>query len=941
MTLKEQIQSEVKQRIQEHLVQRQAKKEELSFSGFLKNISDNILNFAEGLAYTGYQAMFHPIETTKTVLSAGKEIVKEMPSGAIGLAKEMKDIILHPLQTTKEFAEAYKNLKSIPYDEQKKIWKTITEEALKETEKSRRVIGIIGSGLLGETLSEITHPLEYAYENPVSFALDALTLGSGLGMTKSLKSVFSRIPATKTLTTALKELFSPYGKLVSQGYEDVARLLTETKSKMFKLQREIIEETSRKFFKEFALTPQEQKEFFETIDALRRAPKEIKATSSNPKIQKAIDWWLDEEAPKLAQLAGLPEERTITNYLHHLFPEKFKPKELQLTTPLKYAQRGYLKTSKDVEGYIKDPVISISAIKSKVLVDNLKDDLIDTIINRYGLDESQIRDELIKRGINVLSLDEDKIFELGQKYLDLGEFKSVKKTTGEKIRKLLPKPIAEELNKFVRSGKDNVLEKLFYVFDVFNRNWKPLATIIRPRFIARNILGNLYNAIIVGGTHPKEFGIALLNQARNEMAKSIENKTLLGKFYQKIYGKDIPQPEVIKLAIDNDVIGRGFFGADLNALVDAYNAGDDILKVIKNINTPAEIYRIPGLKQLLYLSQKISEFVEDNARLAMFQEGLKRYNGNVLLAKDYVNKHLFDYLTGLGEADKVIRRFIPFWSWTRFNIPLQLQFMVDQPLKYNILMKIMSPFIKAKQLEDKNYEYLTEQQKEAGYIKVGEYTKEGKEFVKYIKTASVLPVSDLARLAQIFQGQDEEIGLSPLLQIYQILFKDPTKLLDYFGHPIEAFNGERTKFLNMSVRGRTKALLSLVPALVELNKAIGGSYFEKEKPDFQIRLEQVFSPFGLSLVDVEKSKFFKELEKEKELKGSYSAGLDSLYKRYLKTYLETKEKTALENVNLLEKELLDRGLTKLDILKLKNQAIKKLIREKIEEKTKRKIEIKR
>ena len=212
----------------------------------------------------------------------------------------------------------------------------------------------------------------------------------------------------------------------------------------------------------------------------------------------------------------------------------------------------------------------------------------------------------------------------------------------------------------------------------------------------------------------------------------------------------------MKLAIDNDVIGRGFFGADLSDLTTAYNRGDDIMKTIKNINTPAEIYRVPILKQYLELSTRVGQFLEDNARLALFKQGLKKFGNDATVAKDYVNKHLFDYLTGLGEADQVIKRFIPFWSWMRFNIPLQVSSLVKMPLRYAAMQRGTEPYRKEVELSDEGYQYLSPEQQQAGFLKVGTTKKGNIEYDKYIKMASVLPLDDVARLVSIFRGN--EIG---------------------------------------------------------------------------------------------------------------------------------------------------------------------------------------
>lgn len=959
--IKDQIKEELKLKIKDSIAKKQQEKlpPEKTVGGFVSNIGKNITAMAKGIVGLGYQAVRHPIESAKTVGATSFELAKEYPKAAVELPKQIFKTVVSPVKTTKEFVSGYKKVRAVPFEEQKKFFDKISEEAIKSDERGKRVLGALGSGLIGAFTQEITHPLKYAYENPVSFALDVLSVGKTLGVGGILsgvsKNVLLKVPAVSKMNTVLKEVFTPHGKLIDAGFDELAKDFSKTKSEIFKIQKQIVEDTSNKFYKEFKLSPKEQIEFFETIDKLRRVEKPVgevtevvKVTSKNAKIQSAINWWLDEEAPKLAKLSGLPEERVIQNYLHHFFPEKFKPREVTLAKPLQFAKRGYLKKSEDVEGFTKDPVLSISAIKSKVAIDNIKDNFIKNTIDKYAVKIDTLSQQLKEAGIDIAKFSKEEIIDKTKKLFDLEEYKPkgslrffpAVTETGSKIAgvtkrvetHLMPKVIVEELNKFTTGGK-NVLEKLFLPFDVFNRNWKPLATALRPRYHTRNILGNIYNSTIVAGNNPisfvlKDLPMAGFQQIKNVISTDIKSNSLLGKIYKKLFG-DVIEPEIIKTAVDNDVIGRGFFGADVNDLVTAYNKGDDIMKTIKSINTPAEIYKIPVLKQWLELSTKVGQFLEDNARLALFKKGMKIFKGNVEESKLYVNKHLFDYLTGLGDADKIIKRFIPFWSWTRFNIPLQTSSLLKTPLRYVAIQRGTEPYVKESERKDEGYQYLTPEQQSAGFLKIGTAVKGGKEYDKYIKTASVIPLDDVTRLIDILKGKEEEIGITPLKQIYELITSDPTKFKNYFGQSVESFPEEKKKFLGLPIRGRTKELLSVIPVLTELNKAIGGSYVEKEKPAKLIRAEQVLSPLGVSLIDRENSKFFSELDKQKELTGSYTSGLEQMYKKYLKMDMkfDKEEKYVSDNVKILETILMRKGLTKLDMFKIKNKAIKGLFQD--------------
>lgn len=940
--IKEQIQSQIKEKFLSDL----KNKDEKTFGQFLGNIGQDVTSLAKGIIGLGYEAVRHPIESAKTVGGIGLEVAKKVPAAAVGLGKQVAKTITSPIETTKEAVKSYQAIRAVPYGEQKKYWDDFTEKALQENEKSQRLTKVIGGTLVGTLGQELTHPAEYAYEHPFNFALDALTLGQATGANRIVNSAVrdaaSKIPAAVKMKEAMREIFVPQAKLINAGYDDLAKDFSTTKSQMFSVQKKVIDETSDKFYKEFGLSQAEQKDFFSSIDALRRADE--LPTSVNPKIQKAINWWVNEEAPAVARAAGLGEGERIQNYLHHYFPEKsIKTEPLKTELPLTAAKRKYLEPSKDVGGFTDDPVLSISAIKSRIGMDNLRDGLIQRTVQNYGKSLDEYRAIMQSDGIDVAALESGgKLVDAIKLNFNVAEFRP---KSGETY--FLPRPIADELNTFISPAKKGVLDKLFLPFDVFNRNWKPLATAVRPRYHTRNIVGNLYNAIVVGGMNPKEIPIAFYNQIKNHISTSVKSNGLLGRVYKTIL-REVPDSDVMKLAIDNDVIGRGFFGAGLEDLTNAVNNGDDIMKAIKQASKGPEIATpirplsklgalpeklrnvdINLLGQWMTLSQKVGSFIEDNARLALFQEGLKRFGGDIPKAKELVNKHLFDYLTGLGEGDKIIKRFIPFWAWSRFNVPLQISSITGTPLRHLLTQKGSKPYVEAQEKGDVGFPFLSEQQKQSGYLKIGEFKKGDITFDKYIKTASVLPLADLARLTAIMRGEDDEIGFTPLKKIWDLILKDPTQLKDYFGKPIEAFKGEQEKFLGIPMRGRTKELLSVIPLLTELNKVIAGSYRKEEAPLKMVRVEQVLSPLGLAVVDREKNKFYYDLEKEKELKGSYVSGLESLFKKYYKKDLEYKgsEKYIKNNVELLEKELLKKGVSSLDILKIKNKAVKDTIKE--------------
>ena len=925
MALKDDIKNQIKEQIRSERVSNIPQRKNIG--RFFSNVKTDITDLAKGLLFIGRKVITDPIESAKTVGSTLKEVGLQVPGASVGLFKEAADTIANPIKRFKTLKSDYQKLRAIPYQDQKKLLDNITRQAIESTKsgtRGQKALATLGAGLLSETVKEVTHPIEFAYEKPFTFGIDVLSLGGGRVVGNTAKSV-SKTTGGKKILEAIEREFVPNAKLKQAGFESFGNDLIKTKTNIFNSQQGIIKSTAQKFEKEFGLNKVERFEFFESIDKLRRSKDGIKATSKNPKIQTAINWWLDDQVPRLRKSAGLADESSITNYLHHFFPEKLKQIEAPKSAGLKASEKGFLKRSKDITGFSKDPIVSISAIKSKLALSSLRDSFVVRTINKYSKNIDDLKNELsAKIGLdNVKNLDKSgKLIDTLKREFNLEQIKPGALSSIKNIDNiLLPKAIVDEVSKFFSPETTNILSK---GLDFFNRNWKPLATATRPRYHTRNVLGNLYNGVILGETKLNNIPQAAWQQVGNYFNELRKSNTKAGKLSKKIF----PQfggTKLIKQAIKDDVIGRGFFAMDLHDLSKMSESSDNIIKAINQVKNPAEIYRIPFLRQYLNMSFNAGAALEDNGRLALYIDRIKK-GATRVEAKADVNKFLFDYLTGLSETDKAIKKLIPFWSWQRFNTPLQFESLITKPKRQALIAKSTGPIVEQVERETEVQEFLTEKEKEAGFIKVGEVEQNGKTLDKFIKTESVLPQDDLTKIIDVFRFDLNQLGINPLIGLSQRLASNT----NFFGGMLERFSDEKKKFLGLPLKGKTIEKLKLIPFLSELNKLIGGSFIDEDKPGLPIRLEQVISPLGTTLKDREETKFFGILEKEQELTGSYEGGLQSLYVRYLsKLSKSSEEKTFRDNVEELEALLKEKGVTELDLLPLKIKAMKRSIQDQI------------
>jgi hypothetical protein len=865
------------------------------FKGLTQNFKTDFGSFAKGILGLGRQAITHPIKSSKVVGGLGKEIAKGIPGAVQSIGHDLANYG----ETQRKGIESFKQLRQIPLAQQKEMLAKDIEligESKNGNEDQKR-LAQVGAGLLGN-YSQYSRFKEKVYNEPFSAILDALTVTKALGVNKLVGKGANAIGKTKYIAPVVEKVqdaFVPMGRLKRLGYGDVAEDIATTGANIRKSQAGIIKSTVKKFEKDFKLSKAEKVDFFETIDKGRRIPGYI-AKSKNPKVQKAIDWYLNKELPKIQKGAGYTDGAPIENYLHHFFNPT---KETKFGSKLSSPSRGYLKQSKDVEGFVKDPVVSIAGVKGKIATSNIKQGFIDRVIKKYGIDNATE-------------------FKNGKAFTEAGE--EVSKYKG----KYLPKDLADELTR-IETGEHGWVKTILAPARAFNRNWKPLATAVRPRYHLRNIIGNVYNASFIGGAKGRRYFQAASQQMKGYIANQMKEGTIAGKVFKAFY-KNPPEHKYIKMAIDDDVIGRGFFSVDINDMADVADKVEDYSKLIAKMDKPAMVYKIPVLRQWMQVMQKFGSTIEDNARLSLYIDQLKR-GASRAAAKTYVNKHLFDYLNGLGDADKVIKAVIPFWSWTRFNIPLQFGAIAKNPLRHLVAQEFGKPYVQQNEANNPEYKYLSQTEKDMGAIKTGETTKNGKVYDKYMRTQNVLPLQDLMRVPGILSGQQDDLGLSPVFDMVSQARnmvsppKNPQENLDYYGRPVESFPGEVKRYFNpigfltgnktTPVRGTGKEILQSIPLLSELNKLFGGSYDDKSRPTLSSRLETVFSPTSSTLVDREKNRQYFESDFNRTFgTGTMQPGYLTELKYAAKSVIENpKDAVSVKNFRTLINLMKEGGMT--------------------------------
>jgi len=255
---------------------------------------------------------------------------------------------------------------------------------------------------------------------------------------------------------------------------------------------------------------------------------------------------------------------------------------------------------------------------------------------------------------------------------------------------LFPDDVAQVIERQYKvMSNPKELENVLKVYDGVQNWWKKWTLGARPSYHARNFVGNVWNGYVGGLQNPMMYeksGELMAKAFARTGKRSDVTWDELGNF--KVSGLDDTKPflkgtkyteqQIYDAAVDHGVFGfKGQYGADIPLAQRSRLADTDPLwkKATLGVITPSAEKNI-----ILKTGFKFGGAVENNARLALFMDGLSK-GKNFDEAAKHVQKHLFDY-KDLGRFEEsTLKRLVPFYTWSRKNIPLALETLVNHPDK--------------------------------------------------------------------------------------------------------------------------------------------------------------------------------------------------------------------------------------------------------------------
>lgn len=322
--------------------------------------------------------------------------------------------------------------------------------------------------------------------------------------------------------------------------------------------------------------------------------------------------------------------------------------------------------------------------------------MINDIATRFGIPAAAAPSDFVQLGISGLqkeAIDLNKFFKLEDGKL------AIKNDKGEEL--FFHPVVAEQVNKMLAvMADDPASHVMLQSFDNLTNLWKASVTSIFPSFHGRNAMSNVFQ-------HMLDIGYNSLNPANHVMSKQLlsYSKKMDDLSIEIMEGNVKAAKEMMELQskpILTDVRGHVWTAGDLihvikNNLVAFHpnivgqtdvmlSSRDMVDKVMDEVFTETGKFgravkkfspHSQAFKPFEY-GRAVGSWIENQARVVDFIVNLKK-TGDVELAVTRTKEFLFDYQNLTPFEKNVMRRLIPFYTFSRKNFELQFKTMLQTP----------------------------------------------------------------------------------------------------------------------------------------------------------------------------------------------------------------------------------------------------------------------
>lgn len=362
----------------------------------------------------------------------------------------------------------------------------------------------------------------------------------------------------------------------------------------------------------------------------------------------------------------------------------------------------------------------------------------------------------------------------------------------------------------------NEMSKVLKAYDGALNWWKMWSLGVRPDYHTKNAVGNVFNAYLGGLQNPKRYGDAGIFQyklAKNDMTG-------------KVMGK--PMKELYEAMATRGVFGEGQYG------------GEFTRRLERELAPPRAIDILNPTTQNLALRAgfKVGQTIEDNARIALFLDQVKKGASYDKAAK-HVQKYLFDYGDVSPFEQSVIKRTLPFYTWSRKNIPLQLESLVAHPERINKLNLAINNIEQATGGEALDPSEVPQYITDAGPV----YFGKGPQTAQAITLNNLIPLMDLGIFTKFLNTKSRPEGptkgldpmLGSMLSGVSPIIKEPIEQIanyDTFkNRAIQEYGGEKADMLGITMPKRLAKTLSNIVVISSIDRLNPGGIFGTQTVD--------------------------------------------------------------------------------------------------------------
>ena len=227
----------------------------------------------------------------------------------------------------------------------------------------------------------------------------------------------------------------------------------------------------------------------------------------------------------------------------------------------------------------------------------------------------------------------------------------------------------DKVNKMSKMQQAELQPKLLTLYDKFLKSWKAANTLVAPSFHVQNTASNAFQSFLsIGGDalNPKSIKLAKNILSTNDPYQTV-----------KISGKKYTYQKLNRLAKKYGVIDENFaaydFGKDKPTRWELGQRNADLQKL-----SDVKWKDSPIWDSVLQTSTVVGSNIESIQRMNLWIGRLKK-GDDFEEATRKVDQFLFDYSDLTDFEQNIMKRVIPFYTFMRKNIPMELEAMLNTP----------------------------------------------------------------------------------------------------------------------------------------------------------------------------------------------------------------------------------------------------------------------